>query len=63
LPVRLGKEAIDDGLEIDDGAEDAAFEAAAGQLGEVAFDGVEPRGRCWGEALIRHRSLPSDQIH
>ena len=47
--VRLSKKPIDGGLEIDDGAEDAALEAAAGQLGEVAFDRVEPRGGCWGE--------------
>jgi hypothetical protein len=42
VAVGLGEEAVDGGLEIDDGAEDAAFEAALGQLGEKAFDGVEP---------------------
>ena len=47
--VRFGEEAVDGGLQIDDGAEDAAFQAAAGQLGEVAFDGVEPGRGCRGE--------------
>ena len=41
--------AVDGGLEIDNRAEDAAAEAASGELGEEAFDGVEPGGRCRGE--------------
>jgi hypothetical protein len=28
---------------------DAALQAAAGELGEVAFDGIEPGGGCRGE--------------
>jgi hypothetical protein len=32
-------------LEIDDRAENPAFEAAPGQLGEEAIDGIEPGGR------------------
>lgn len=40
--VVLSNEAVDGGLEIDDGAEDAAPEAALRELGEEAFDGVEP---------------------
>lgn len=38
----LGKEAIDGGLKVDERVEDAAFQAAVGQLGEEAFDGIEP---------------------
>ena len=38
------QEAVDGGLEIDDRAEDAAFEAAFGQFGEEALDRIEPRG-------------------
>jgi hypothetical protein len=34
--VCVGEEAFDGGLEIDERAEDAAFEASFGQLGEVA---------------------------
>ena len=32
----------DGGLEVDDGTEDAAFQAAPGQLGEEALDRIEP---------------------
>ena len=39
------QEAVDGGLEIDDRAEDPAFEASFGQFGEEAFDRIEPRGR------------------
>jgi len=48
VDVCLGEEAVDGGLEVDDGSEDATFEAPAGELGKIAFDGVEParRGRC-----------------
>ena len=40
--VGFPQEAVDGGLEFDDRAEDAAFEAASGQLGEEALDGIEP---------------------
>ena len=40
--VGLGEETVDGGLEVDDGAEDATFQAAPGQLGEEALDGIEP---------------------
>src|SRR6267142_2755476 len=36
-------------LEIVDGSEHAAFEAAISELGEEAFDGIEPGGRGWRE--------------
>jgi hypothetical protein len=39
----LSEVAIDSGLEVDDGVEDAALEATPRQFGEEAFDGVEPR--------------------
>ena len=42
--VCLHQEAIDCRLEIDNAAEDAAPEPLVGQLGEEAFDRVEPRG-------------------
>ena len=43
--VGFPEEAINRGLEIDDRAEHATFEAALGQLGKEALDGVEPGGR------------------
>ena len=50
--VCLSEEALDAGLEVDDRAEDAAFEAAFGQLGEEALDSVEPGCRSWGPAGV-----------
>jgi hypothetical protein len=47
--VRLGQEAVDGGLEVNDRLKDAALQAAAGELGEVAFDGIQPGGGCRGE--------------
>ena len=43
LLVVLGDEAVDGGLQVDDGAEDAALQPPPGELGEEALDGVEPR--------------------
>ena len=43
------KEVIDSGLEIDEGAEDAALEAAPYELGEEAFHGFEAGRRGWDE--------------
>jgi hypothetical protein len=40
--VGLRDEAIDGGLEIDDGMEDAVLESSPCQLGEEALDGIEP---------------------
>jgi hypothetical protein len=44
--VRLGivilEEAVDGGLEVGDGSEDAALETALGQDCEEALDGVQP---------------------
>jgi hypothetical protein len=49
LGVVVVEEAVDSGLEVGDGSEDAALEAAFGHYGEKAFDGVEPGGRGRGE--------------
>ena len=43
--VGCGDVAGDRLFEVIDGAEDAPFQALAGELGEKAFDGVEPRAR------------------
>ena len=43
--VVVGEEAIDGFLEVGDRSEDAALEAALGQDGEEALDGVEPGSR------------------
>ena len=40
--VVLFDEAVDRGLQVDNGAKDAIFEPASGELGEEAFDGVQP---------------------
>jgi hypothetical protein len=49
-------EAVDGGLEIDDGAEDAALQSSPGELGEEAFHRVEPgaggRREVEDEALV-----------
>jgi len=40
--VGFSQEPLDGGLKFNDGSEHAAFEPPLCQLGEVAFDGVEP---------------------
>ena len=56
LGIGVVDEAVDGGLEVDDGSEDAAFQASPGQLGEEALDRIEPGGRgrreVEGEALV-----------
>src|SRR5260370_41699437 len=47
--VGLGDEAVEGGLEVDDRAKDTALEAAPGEFGEEALDGIEPRARGRGE--------------
>ena len=37
--------AVDDGLKVDDGLEDAIFEPAPREFGEETLDGIEPRAR------------------
>ena len=45
IGVVFGDEAIDGGLEIDDGSEDASLQSPLGELGEEPFDGIEPERR------------------
>jgi hypothetical protein len=51
--VGLVEIAIDGGLEVDDGSEDAALQSSLGQGGEEGLDGVQPgaggRGEVEGE--------------
>ena len=37
-----GNKAVDGGLQVGKGIQDATLEASSGELGEVALDGVEP---------------------
>ena len=41
--IVFADEAVDGGLEIGDGMEDAVLEPAPGEFGEEALDGIEPR--------------------
>ena len=43
MDVVLVEEAIDGGLEVGKRTEDAAFQAPLSELGEEAFDGIQPR--------------------
>jgi len=43
--VVVFEEAVDGGLKVGDGSEDATLEAALGQDGEEALDGIEPGSR------------------
>ncbi len=56
LLVMLGEEAVDGSLEVDDGVEHTAFQAALRQFGEEALHRAEPGTRGWreveGEALM-----------
>ena len=47
--VGFDDEAIDGGLEINEGVEDATVKPPPGKFGEESFDGVEPRTGCRGE--------------
>ena len=60
--VGLFDEAVDGGLEIDDGTEHAASEAPPGELCEEALDGVEPRCRCRREVEDKAR-MPGEPRH
>ena len=42
-------EAIDGGLEIDEGMEDTVLEPAPREFGKEALDGIEPRTQGWCE--------------
>ena len=53
--VCLLDEVLDGGHQLDEGFEDAALQPLAGKLGEVAFDGVEPRAGRRSE--VEHEAL------
>ena len=54
--IGFGEEAVDGGLQVDKRMESTALEAPSCELGEEAFDGIEPRARCGremeGETLV-----------
>jgi hypothetical protein len=43
--IGLGEKALDGGLEIDEGSEDAALQSSLAEFGKKALDGIEPGGR------------------
>jgi hypothetical protein len=47
--IVFGEMAVDRGMEVDEGIEDAALQAAAGECGKEPLDGVEPGRRARGE--------------
>ena len=61
--VGFCNEAIDGGLEIDEGMEHAVFEPAPGEFGEEALDSVGPRTGCGreveGEAAMAIKPGPN----
>ncbi len=59
IGVGLCKEAVDGGLQVGDGPEDAALEAPPGELGEEAFDRIEPGCRGRGE-VERPTGMPCE---
>jgi hypothetical protein len=61
--VVVVEEAVDGGLEVGDGSEDAALEASSGQDGEESLDGVEPGGRGRGEVECRARMTRQPLAH
>ena len=62
--VVFGQVAVDGGLQVDERMEDAATEAAAGELGEEALDRIEPgcRGRGEVERPARMPGQPSSDF-
>ena len=61
--VGLGDEASNRRLELDEGAEDAALEAAPRELGEEALDGIEPgAGRLKGWLVPPRSGGSSDRV-
>src|SRR3546814_16214589 len=62
--VVLAHEAVDGGLEVDDGVEDAALEPSPGELGEEASDSIElgAGGRCEVEGPARMPVEPGPEL-
>jgi len=61
IGVCLGDEVVDGDLQVDDGSEHASFEATARELGEEAFDRIEPGCRGRGE-VERPAGMPSQPL-
>ena len=53
--VGFREEAIDGGLEVDEGVEDAALDPTSSEFGEETLDGVQPRTGCWRE--VEHKPV------
>ena len=62
LLIVLLDEAIDGGLEIDDGSKDTSLQSALCELGEEAFDGIEPGGGGWREVEGPPRMLRAVRV-
>ena len=62
--IVFADEAVDCGLEIDDGMEDAVLEPPPGEFCEEALDGIEPRagGRCEVESPARMAGEPGADL-
>jgi len=62
--VAVVEEAVDVGLRINDGAENAVLQSELAQDGEEPFNGIEPRSRGRGEAerLARTTRQPSADL-
>ena len=63
LGVVVIEEAVDGGLEVGDGPEDATLETALGQDGKKAFDRIEPGGRGRGEVECSARMARQPSVH
>ena len=61
IGVCLSDEAVDSGLQVNDGSEHAALEATAGELGKEAFDRIEPGCRGRGE-VERPAGMPCQPL-
>ena len=59
IGVCLGEEAVDGDLQVTDGSEHASLEATARELGEEAFDRIEPGCRGWREV---ERGIPGQPL-
>jgi hypothetical protein len=61
IGVCLGDEEVDGELQVNDGPEHASFEATARELGEEAFDRIEPGCRGRGE-VERPAGMPGQPL-
>lgn len=61
IGVYLGNEAVDGDMQVNDGSEHAPFETTAGELGEEAFDRIEPG--CRGRSEVeRPAGMPGEPL-